>query len=101
MTFSELHLKERPWNNGPWEWDSGVGRVEIYGAVTVPQCPVPLRSHPICVVDTQESDANAQLIALAPEMAEAILTVDAYGWDVDTEISEMAERIRKIGDKDA
>lgn len=96
---SELEYRERPWNNGPWEWDSGVGRVEIYGAVTVPNCPVPLRSHPICIVDTRDGEGNAQLVALSPEMAEAILA-----WDNDPggsggcePLSVLAEKLRSFG----
>lgn len=99
------------WTPGPWKYepelrylttDNGEPLTFSEGIITS-NCEV---GWTICeMVDLDETKANAALIALAPEMAEAILGMfERYqACDIDeipSDIHAIARRLREIGGQD-
>lgn len=104
-------MTQRAWTEGPWgyagrehteRWD---GHPEIEAA-----------GETVCYIEPwgdanwENVDADGRLIALAPEMAEAILAaVDTFaevngvviGDDAATELDALAQRLREIDQGDA
>lgn len=85
---------DRPWSKGPWEWVWFAGTQELNTADG--SSWIVRNGSSSGTVSTPE---NAQLIALAPEMAEAIMRAFETEWadDFEAELRSVYYKIREIG----
>jgi hypothetical protein len=103
---------EHPWTPGPWRltdkpesWQRKRQMTyNIYAPVSVAYDGDPeddlLLSDSHYYPVAPEKMADAKLIALAPEMAEAILALDKNGYKMEWQVENMAAKLRAIGVED-
>ena len=90
-------MSEQPWTSGPWELRGN------YVCIANPSvAPEDDDTPPLVDIETWGArHADGQLIALAPDMAAAILawdaSVDGTETHVDTLLQAAADRLRGIG----
>lgn len=94
----ESPISPTPWTPAPWRYVEATNDYGPYADVLAP--PLPER-HPRAVVSHIEQGATGRLIALAPEMAQAILAYDETrrqnGCDAWGGLDVVAEKLRGIG----
>jgi len=91
----------RPWTPGPWKYIDhgfGMGIYSTHGGREYPFAEFVAGGEPS---EGMIEDGDAQLIALAPEMAEFILGMDD-DWAVcsGTDAAGIVRRLRAIGEND-
>lgn len=97
---------DTPWTPGPWT---------AYGGNVWTGTDPEVEGHPLIAAHVPSGisggggwgprvvmlPADAKLIALAPEMAEAILACSEFGYGLSkAHLNELAERLRGIGGRD-
>lgn len=103
-------MSEWPWTPGPWTTDISAA---AEGGNWAAECGVSRQSPKVWTnheIDDAGEEANAALIALAPEMAEAIeglcACYDVGGEDLDDmdawqRVHDVRAKLRAIGEEDA
>lgn len=95
-------MSKYPWSSGPWDWEPN------YMGAPGDSC-LHNESHDIAVIPSKgmPDDPDATLIALAPEMAAAILAFDDKWFGEQMQpggmeaMHELAEKLRAIIKEDA
>jgi len=86
-------MSDQPWTPGPWEWEDDDTRDYLFGNAPGGFKAVLAYLNSDCIAPMQ---ADRELIALAPEMAETILAFcDARG--TDQWFLPVVDKIRAIG----
>lgn len=79
--------QQTPWTPGPWEYNPGKGQL-----IAAERTMVAIPWH-----EDDQGDYDAELIALAPEMAEAILWLWRTRDDLPFMFTKIAKRLEAIG----
>lgn len=96
--MSERRMSDYPWTPGPWIYESTLDyEGDLHEWITCPDGETPWRCETSPGRTPRASRANHELIALTPEMAEAILKFcDTY--ETDQWFQDVAGKIRAIVD---